>query len=196
MQLPGSTWDCLIDSCTVRIERAGAVVATAPVVFPTPNPTATVVGIGTVDLVADDVVTQVTVACGDHSTPITVEGTVSQPGVSAGFTVSNQYCPGGGELQIYIPSRTFQSHLNPFAVGTATVTAAVRPHVSVTEGTATTFVGTTNLLDHTEVTAALLPLLADPANTEVRQMFLDTIRARSAQDPVFRAFWLAALQGA
>ena len=50
-----------------------------------------------------------------------------------------------------------------------------------------------DLVDEATAAAALLPLLADPANTDLRAQFVSALRARLAQDDIFRVAFFRAL---
>ncbi len=173
--LPTSDFDCLIDDCTVLVARATIPVAESdPVVWPTPQLTVEINPDGTLLAGTNDAVVHARVSC-DFSTPFSVAGTITQPGISGGFDIENETCTGGDSTLVVIPARDFTEQTSDFALGPASVTISAFPHRSLSEGTAQDTTATVELFDFAAVKAAVDLLLADPANTELRALVLEAI---------------------
>lgn len=149
-------------------------------------------------------------------TPIAVAGSVSQSRVvnGAGTNVSgstnlNLDCVPGTPLLVYLTTHDAEGSDLHSAPGTAMASVCVAPVVSfatcdepadpqlgpfpdpdVVQSSANI-----QLADAAAVRQSTLTMLADPANTAFRAAFVTALRAALDEDPVFRAEFVAALQG-
>lgn len=193
-------FDCLLDAgCAVSIRRS-VVIGSTPVVFATPQLGITINSDAALTPGTNDAVAGGSVTC-DVATPVSFQGVISQPagavspGVAGGITVDNQWCEPGDPLTMFIPTNDLSVNDVDFDFGPATVDVLATPHRSHLDGTATTASADVQLLDMTALVTLIVEMLQDPANVELRAAISRAIRIRLAQDPVFRAAFVAALKG-
>jgi hypothetical protein len=174
--------DCL-RGCVVRLYLHSLTFATSET-FTSPAATLTVTidAGGTLDPGTEDVVVWATITC-DQPTQVQVEGTVSQAGVAGGYAFSDS-CSPDEPLLAFIPTRDVPPHTEDFVLGPAAVTVSARP-VEGAGSTTVTATATVTLLDEDAVVQAVGAALLDPANVELRALFLRSVSARLRQDPVF-----------
>jgi hypothetical protein len=205
------TYDCAQTACKLGASEISGVnpvgpVAFAPVSFAVPRLAVSIVPIGTLEPGTNLAVVQARVTC-DVTTPVAVLATVTQPlsdplqqGIQGTAAVPNELpssrltCPPTAPADVILPTRSFDYQHTDFADGPAAVGVDAQPFVSFLVGRETEHgSATVQLIDGAALRAAVLVALQDPANVELREQVLRAIQLQFAQDPVFRAEWIALL---
>ncbi len=192
------TWggvDCLLQACVVQARSSSAEVAVSPAAqFPVPELTVSIDPFGTLSATSGEAVASATIEC-DIATPVSVVGSVAQPGVEGGFAFTYQPCSPDAPLKAFIPTRTFAVDDADLVLGSAEVAVSATPYRTNGVGTPTTATSPVTLLDHDALVAVIGAALADPGAVELRAAFLAAVRARVSQDPVFARQWWEAITG-
>ncbi len=195
---PGDGFDCLLENCVVVARRSFVRVTDTPMVFPEPTLSLSIGSAGTLMAGTNFADVASTVTC-DQSTPLSFTGTISQPvggspEIAGGYALDDLFCTQGEPLKLFLPTRDLSVTESDYVLGDATVEMSVTPYRAFAHGPLTTETGTAVLYDFDGIAAAITALLEDPANEAFRQQFIAAIRARVAQDPIFRAEFIALLR--
>lgn len=190
--------DCLRATCSAvarpRAVPGGPVLAQTPLVFPVPQLTIAISDVGTLEAGTNEAVVQAEISC-DLPTPVSVSGSISQPGIEGVSQFADQPCTPAEPLLAFVTTPDLTIQDEGFSLGPATVTVNAVPYASVGPEAPTVATATTDLVDEDAVAAIVQALLQDPANTEMRAAVLRAIRARAAQDPIFRQELYLAIYG-
>ena len=135
------------------------------------------------------------IAC-DLSTPMSVEGTITQPGISGGFTVEGEFCTGGDDLLVIIPARDFSEQTTDYVLGPAEATITAVPFASLDAGPGTTPPRRSSCSTSPPSKAVFTRFLPMRPTPGCRARVLEAIRVRIRTDPVFRQIWIDAISGA
>jgi hypothetical protein len=190
--------DCLLTECEVTAVflSNGTVAARLGITFATPALSIDIENVATLRAGTNDAVAQALITC-DVATPVSLVGSISQPGITSEWVLSAQPCDPTEPLRAFIPARSIESDGTDYALGDATVEVSAWPVANLpgagSPPDAVVASETVQLVDFDELKAVIDSALADPANEELRAAVLRAIQLRVQQDPVFRAEFAAAI---
>ena len=187
--------ECAPAECTIGVSAIGGFDQLG-IGFAEPQLSISVDPYATLKAGTDDVVAQATISC-DIATPVSLFSDITQPDIQYRYVLNGQQCTPEEPLLAFLPSRYAWVDDADFTLGTAGVTVTAFPQVSLDlndpPGLDTEQTASVELIDYGLLLTAIQQQLADPANTDIREKVVRAIGLRVAQDPVFRAEFIAAL---